>query len=457
MPDESDLVRAAGDPATPPEQLAAIAEHVFLTADPDYERPTSGADFLRDTGRQGPLTALLDRKPPSLLTAALVSNPNTPQNHLLHFAADFPEAFLSNPVLMLLLLEHPDLFRHMDALRLLVFLSNASIPADLLGTIQSYAPEPILDAIRLHVNLRGAAPAGWQAEAQSELDLLPLPGIDGQQSLIEHVGLGTIPAWLLGRLDQSPDDYIQEALHNPAAVLAAGWPPALAFEPNQATFDPATIGEADRDQRRQAAESSTPAVLRALADDEDPGVRARVALNPSTPLDLLPALELADEQPVRIALAQNPNTPLELLETLARDYSWSAQRIRLAVIRHPNVTPALLETLASDESIQVRNELARLPHIPATARQKLLDRALTGALYSHDPFFHFIAMASPHTSQRHLEKGGRSPYWRARYALALNPAAPLATLHGLAQDGNIFVRAAARQQLQQRIAEKERS
>ncbi|MBA3469886.1 MAG: hypothetical protein H0T53_09605 [Herpetosiphonaceae bacterium] len=454
--DAVSFVQAAQDPTTPPSQLAAIAEHIFLTADPDYERPTSGADFLRDAGRQGPLTALLDRQPPSLLTATLLSNPNTPQEHLLHFAADVPEAFLNNPILLLLLLEHPDLFRQMDPLRLLVFLASASIPKDLLGAIQTSATETILDTLRLHVSLRGEAADGWPAAAQHELERLPLPGIDGQQALIEHLGLGTIPAWLLDRLNHSTHAHIQAALHNAADVLAGDWPPALEFTPNHSVYDPTCIG-ASRAERRDAAQSSTPAVLRALADDDDPGVRARVAQNPHTPLDLLPALELADEQAVRIALARNPNTPLELLEKLACDYSFSAIRIRLAVIHHPNVTPAVVEKLASDESIQVRNALVRLPQLPPTARQNLLDRALTSALYSHDPFFHWLAMANPHTNPGHLQKGVRSPYWRARYALANNPAASSATLAILAQEGNVFVRAAARQQLSHHTAEKERA
>ncbi|HYF64244.1 MAG TPA: hypothetical protein VD886_15590, partial [Herpetosiphonaceae bacterium] len=167
----------------------------------------------------------------------------------------------------------------------------------------------------------------------------------------------------------------------------------------------------------------------------------------------LPRLEQADEQPVRTALAHNPNTPAELLARLASDYSWSAQRIRLAVMRHPNVTPELLELLAGDESVQVRNELARLPHAPPAARRKLLDRALTSAFYSIDQFFHFIAMAHPLTAQRHLGKGPRSPYWMARYALALNPAASGETLAALARDGNALVRAAARHQLDQHTKE----
>ncbi|HYF64406.1 MAG TPA: hypothetical protein VD886_16400, partial [Herpetosiphonaceae bacterium] len=264
--DEADLLRAALDPATPPAQLAAIAEQLFLTADPDYERPRSGSDFLRDIGRQGPLAVLLDRTPPAL-AAALVANPNTPREHLLHFAADFPEEFLNNPVLMLLLLEHPDLFRQMEPLRLLAFLRNPGIPADLLGTIRASASEAVRDAIRLHAGQAGAGAGDWQAAARRELERLPTPGIDGQQPLIEHLALGTIPAWLLRRLGQAPDQHIRDAIHNAAAVLAGDLAPAPAFELNARQFDPAAIAAAPVAERKLAAESRDPAVLRSLADD----------------------------------------------------------------------------------------------------------------------------------------------------------------------------------------------
>jgi hypothetical protein len=49
-----------------------------------------------------------------------------------------------------------------------------------------------------------------------------------------------------------------------------------------------------------------------------------------------------------------------------------------------------------------------------------------------------------------------SPFRRARYALALNPAAAPETLQALANDGNCFVRAAAQHSLNQRLAKEKR-
>ncbi len=451
--DEQTLLQAACDPTTSPEELVRIANYLDLVADPDFERPTSGTDFLRFVGRQGPLSVVLEQNSRSPIVAALVANPNTPQKILLHFAADFPEVFLNNPVLLLLLLEHPDLFRQMDELRLLVFLGHASIPANLLNTIRGYASPVVAQAIAYHISIHGAAGADWQQQAEAILEHIPLPPIDGQEALIEHLALRTIPPWLEQRIRASNEDHIQQALIQTVTILEEEMVAAMNYTVNNQRFDHASIGTADREQRKLAAESSDPELLRLLADDDDPSVRARVAFNINTPLDVLPHLELDDVQPVRNALALNPNLSAALLATMARDYSWSALRMRKAIARHPNVTPDILARLATDESIQVRNEVANNPQTSLSARQQLLDRALTAALYSAHPMFHFIALANQYTNPQHLSKGLRSPYWYARYGLALNPAVAVEIVTALTNDANCFVRRAAQTALEQRLKE----
>ncbi|WP_054533948.1 hypothetical protein [Herpetosiphon geysericola] len=451
--DEQAIIQAASDPTTTPEELLRIANYLELVSDPDFERPTSGTDFLRFVGRQGPLAVVLDPHPRTAIVTALVANPNTPQKTLLHFAADVPEAFLANPVLLLLLLEHPDLFRQMDELRLLLFLRHASIPANLLNTIRGYASPNVAHAIAYHINSYGEAGADWQAQAEALLAQIPLPSIDGQEALIEHLILRTMPAWLEQRLHESTEEHIQQALQQTVTVLEDEVFAAMSYTINNQPFDQASIGTADRELRKLAAESSDPVILRLLADDDDPSVRARVAFNVNTPLDVLSRLELDDVQPVRNALALNPNLPAELLATMARDYSWSALRMRKAIAQHPNVTPDILAHLATDESIQVRNAVVRNQQTTIEARQQLLDRALTAALYSAHPMFHFIAMANQYTDPQHLRKGLRSPYWYARYALALNPAVPIEIVRALTVDAHCFVRRAAQTALEQRVKE----
>ncbi len=445
---EAELLLQASDPNTPPEQLERIAGHITLTLHADYARPTSGQQFLQSIGRQGPLATFFETHLMTPLVAALVANPNTPQPVLLRFAAIFPDAFLNNPALLLLLLENPDLFRHMDTKRLLSFLRHAAIPADLLRSLALYAPPPVQSALQYHIGLHG--PADADDSLPAPLLNLPLPDADQTQRLVEHIWLNTIPDWLLERLYASDLPHIQAALANAAAASQGERLAAVDYTVNHQRFSPTEISAASRDVRAHAAESADPAILRVLSIDDDPSIRARVAANPNTPAELLPQLELDDVQAVRIALAHNPHVSAELLAHMARDYSWSAMPMRQAIASHPNVSAATLELLAIDDAIQVRNTVARNPHTPKAALQNLLERALTTALYDNDVFFHVVAMANPYTQPERLNSGIRSPYWEGRYMLARNPAATAAALHALAEDGNCYVRAAALRTLQAR-------
>jgi hypothetical protein len=445
--DNRRLLEIARDPNASAGQLELIAEHLALAANSNHAPPSSGVEYRHTLERQGLLSVFLDRKPPSELTAALLLNPNTPQKYLLRFAADFPDEILNNPILPLLLLENPDLFRHMNPLRLLVFLRHATISHELLGAIQASAQETVADTIRLHVNRFGEVGNDWRELAQNELSNLPLPSVDRQIELIEHLHLETISPWLMERLQQTSEEHIKEVLHNPLGVLSTHMPMSFKLQLHQDYVDPIVIKTASRNERRHAAESTNPTVLQILADDSDPGVRARVARNPNTPIELLPTFEQDDSQFVRAALAENPMTPDELLEKLASDYSWSAVPIRLAVVRHPNTPPSVLHQLVSDDSTLLRQEVARLPGLSADARRRLQQRALTHAFYSNDLFLHCIAMSYVQTHPQQLVKGAHSPFWQARYALANNPSIPAAALNTLTHDGNVFVRAAAKQQL----------
>ena len=81
---------------------------------------------------------------------------------------------------------------------------------------------------------------------------------------------------------------------------------------------------------------TSPARLADLAALENlPGVRERVAANPSTPVEVL--RQLANSG-VRGAVARNPSTPVEVLTRLADDPEWT--------VRGPVGTNPL--TLASD-------------------------------------------------------------------------------------------------------------
>lgn len=192
-------------------------------------------------------------------------------------------------------------------------------------------------------------------------------------------------------------------------------------------------------------------VLKRLAEDDDAQVRAAVARNPYTAAELLAQLADDDSRAVRRTVAEHPNTPIEILERLAADASWTNVPVRLAVARHPHVTASILERLANSQSISVRRTVLQHPASSSSVRDIILDHALKQCLMLRNSLYHIFAYAHPATSTADLLAGAHSLDWLARYALSRNPSAPHEALLILAQDGNRFVRASAGVSLQARM------
>jgi hypothetical protein len=73
---------------------------------------------------------------------------------------------------------------------------------------------------------------------------------------------------------------------------------------------------------------------------------------------------------------------------MAADYSWSALRMRQGESPATRTSrPRSLSGSATDESIQVRHEVVRNPRTSTYARQQLLERRSTVALYSAEDVF----------------------------------------------------------------------
>ena len=191
--------------------------------------------------------------------------------------------------------------------------------------------------------------------------------------------------------------------------------------------------------------ATTAGELRALAEDDDPRVRAAVARNPRAPLNLLAWLA-DDESPiVHRGVASNPNVPSDLLERFAADPTWVNYKVRLAVAQHPRVTPRALELMAGDLSVGVRRLVLAHPLTPASAREQILARSLDMCLLSSEPFYHAVALAHPAVPDTALAQAGQSSEWLVRLAAARNPRASHELLLALSEDGNRLVRAAARE------------
>ena len=69
-------------------------------------------------------------------------------------------------------------------------------------------------------------------------------------------------------------------------------------------------------------------------------VRAKVARNPSTPIDVLTELAKDSDIVVRRRVACNPNTPIDVLTELAKDSDWCVRR---NVARNPKLKEVLTD------------------------------------------------------------------------------------------------------------------
>lgn len=240
----------------------------------------------------------------------------------------------------------------------------------------------------------------------------------------------------------------------------------------------------------------TPAsILETLAKDSCEQVRFNVAYNPSTPASILETLAKDSSGQLRELVAQNPNTPAAILENLSND---TREQVRRYVAQNPNTPAAVLKNLSNDTSEQMRIYVAGNPHAPVIALETLaMDSAeqvrvrvannhntpkqiavlallnltkeqkqiMIAALKQNPNYFNtdiipvalsncltksfsrLVVFLHPQTPPNILAKNAKSPQWMERYAIASNPNTPCETLKTLANDVNIFVRAAACQRM----------
>lgn len=115
--------------------------------------------------------------------------------------------------------------------------------------------------------------------------------------------------------------------------------------------------ELDVEQRKEIAKNSTSAKdLERLATDEYYMVRANVAQNPNTPLDILTHLAQDEYFLVRAYVAKNINSTADLLMNLAQD---SLDSVRYYVACNPNTPTEVLKQLAQDKDEDVREVAAK--------------------------------------------------------------------------------------------------
>ena len=184
------------------------------------------------------------------------------------------------------------------------------------------------------------------------------------------------------------------------------------------------------------SDSTSPEILKELAEDEDDDVRWEVAKHPRTPAEALRKLAEDGSMWVRSAVSRNPSTPVEVLMKLADDGDWE---MRQEVARNPRTPVDILRKLAEDEDWEVRREVARNPRTPAEVFMKLAEDG--------DRYVKEAVTNNPNTPVEALRKLAGDGDKYVREGVAKNPRTPVEVLRKLAEDENWVVSHSAHNQL----------
>jgi len=408
--------------------------------------------------------------------AKVAANAVTPLEGFLRLGQQFPDEFMGNLQLDILLLENPALLQSLPEALLLRVLKRESCPEGFLTFAAGMASEKIQLGVAMNPKAPAAAIAllrkSTHAAVRASLPekFAQLGKKDPEEEFREEVRkrlakltLDEVKeAWgkrYIG-LPQFPHLRLAAKLHLAEWDLTRGILKPLAANPSM----PAALLEelaqnADSDVRQAVARNrSTPVtLLENMAKDRFSGVRVAVAGNPNTPVALIAALAKDKERFVRCSVAENPNTPVALLDALAKGKNEFVRRsvaenantpvallealakdtedyVRSAVARNPNAPIATLEVLAKDTNESVRRSVAKNPNTPV---------ALTAALAKDkERFVRCLVAENPNTPVALLDALAKGKNEFVRRSVAENLNTPVALLEALAKDTEDYVRSA---------------
>jgi hypothetical protein len=198
----------------------------------------------------------------------------------------------------------------------------------------------------------------------------------------------------------------------------------------------------------------------ALAGDRQADVRIHLAKNPMAMPDVLMRL-VGSGQKIDALVAIHPHaTPTVLRQLIAKSCDIE---LALRILRRPNLTPSVLAVLAEHKNWEI---LRIVYHHPLsrygdgslrTGIARRLYAKILGHYYEYaedrwgeegDRLMGYVVLHQAATPQRTLKMVSSSLYWLRRLAVARHPNTCLKLRKRLAeQDGNRFVRAAARDAL----------
>jgi hypothetical protein len=187
------------------------------------------------------------------------------------------------------------------------------------------------------------------------LSLLRLKAIQGEEEdRLKLVLNPVVPLELFQKLRFDGDDTVQKC-----AVARNPSTPKESLELFAKSHNPNI-------RRAVALNTAASSLLNDLAKDADESVLRAVAINPSTPIELLTLLLKNDL--VRLTVGLNTSTPVEVLRELARDED---EKVRLGVALNTSAPAQVLKELAQDENEVVRFGVTSNTSAPAEVLEEL--------------------------------------------------------------------------------------
>ena len=197
--------------------------------------------------------------------------------------------------------------------------------------------------------------------------------------------------------------------------------------------------DASRHLRDLAADAAAcpPAVLEALAHDNDYRIQKTVAANPACPLGVVMGViglaaredeilmsDLACEE-----AAANPICPASVLRRVADADNEYNRHLRTGAAANPNCPPELLDVLASDSNDRVRAAAARNPNCPPNILVRLASDTST------DTDVAMNALMNPSCPEQTLRQAcGDNFDGVQRHSIGTNPSCPRDLMERIIED-----------------------
>jgi Leucine rich repeat variant len=164
----------------------------------------------------------------------------------------------------------------------------------------------------------------------------------------------------------------------------------------------------------------SPEWLRRLAQNDKSSIRAQVARNPATPVDVLAILAEDPDYKVRVQVARNSATPIDILAVLANDvyyedvYKDLIYKVRVAVAENPATPVNILRKLSKEPSCFC--SVGRNPNTPIEILEEFVDRnnsdtstAMTSNPSTPGHVLAKIAYIYPHEIDHKIDSIARHP------------------------------------------------